>query len=107
MGRRCGLTALTPRGRQVASIARGISKGQRGIPIQRKARLSSQRIPSADQLGGGLAPLGFEGPGGLHVDDVTRPEFIDQWGTANVMNEFVATRSFNDPDRGVFAAPPM
>ena len=31
----------------------------------------------------------------------------DQWGTANPMNEFVARESFNDPDKGVFVAPPV
>lgn len=28
-------------------------------------------------------------------------------GTANSMNEFVAQRSFNDPDQGLFTAPPV
>ncbi len=28
-------------------------------------------------------------------------------GTANPMNELVAKESFNDPDRGVFVAPPV
>lgn len=41
------------------------------------------------------------------VYDVTVPRYIDQWGTANQMNEFVARQMFNDPDRGVFVAPPM
>ncbi|MGW3588058.1 VOC family protein [Streptomyces fungicidicus] len=41
------------------------------------------------------------------VYDVTKPDFIDQWGTANQMNEFVAKQQFNDPDRGVFVAPPL
>lgn len=31
----------------------------------------------------------------------------DQWGTANQMNEFVASKSFNEPDRGLFTAPPV
>ena len=31
----------------------------------------------------------------------------EQWGTANAMNEFVAQRSFNDPDKGLFVAPPV
>ncbi len=39
--------------------------------------------------------------------DITRPDFIDQWGTANMMNEFVAKQQFNDKDRGVFVAPPL
>ncbi|WP_219419840.1 VOC family protein [Pseudonocardia nigra] len=41
------------------------------------------------------------------VYDFTRPEVSDQWGTANAMNEFVASRSFNDPDKGLFVAPPV
>ncbi|TDQ65715.1 glyoxalase/bleomycin resistance protein/dioxygenase superfamily protein [Actinomycetospora succinea] len=39
--------------------------------------------------------------------DFTNPEVSDQWGTANPMSEFVAKKSFNDPDRGVFVAPPV
>jgi catechol 2,3-dioxygenase-like lactoylglutathione lyase family enzyme len=31
----------------------------------------------------------------------------DQWGTANPVNEFVAAKSFNDPDKGLFVAPPV
>ncbi|WP_026404482.1 VOC family protein [Actinomadura rifamycini] len=42
-----------------------------------------------------------------HVYDFSRPEVTDQWGTANPMNELVAKESFNDPDRGVFVAPPV
>jgi catechol 2,3-dioxygenase-like lactoylglutathione lyase family enzyme len=42
-----------------------------------------------------------------HVYDFTQPEVADQWGTANQMNEFVAKRSFNDPDKGLFDAPPV
>lgn len=41
------------------------------------------------------------------VYDVMKPDFIDQWGTANAMNEFVAKQQWNDPDRGVFVAPPL
>lgn len=41
------------------------------------------------------------------VYDVTTPDFIDQWGTANQMNEFVAKQMHNDPDRGLFVAPPL
>jgi catechol 2,3-dioxygenase-like lactoylglutathione lyase family enzyme len=41
------------------------------------------------------------------VYDFSRPEVTDQWGTANPMNELVARESFNDPDRGVFVAPPV
>ena len=42
-----------------------------------------------------------------HLYDFTKPEVSDQWGTANPMNELVAKESFNDPDRGVFVAPPV
>ncbi|MCD2191891.1 VOC family protein [Actinomycetospora endophytica] len=42
-----------------------------------------------------------------HLYDFTDPQVSDQWGTANPMSEFVATKSFNDPDRGVFVAPPV
>ncbi|GAA3732943.1 catechol 2,3-dioxygenase-like lactoylglutathione lyase family enzyme [Spinactinospora alkalitolerans] len=42
-----------------------------------------------------------------HVYDFSQPEVTDQWGTANPMDEFVAKESFNDPDRGVFVAPPV
>jgi catechol 2,3-dioxygenase-like lactoylglutathione lyase family enzyme len=39
--------------------------------------------------------------------DFSQPEVSDQWGTANAMNEFVARKSFNDPDKGLFVAPPV
>jgi catechol 2,3-dioxygenase-like lactoylglutathione lyase family enzyme len=42
-----------------------------------------------------------------HMYDFSQPEVSDQWGTANAMNEFVAQRSFNDPDAGLFVAPPI
>lgn len=42
-----------------------------------------------------------------HLYDFTQPEVSDQWGTANAMDEFVAAKSFNDPDKGLFIAPPM
>jgi catechol 2,3-dioxygenase-like lactoylglutathione lyase family enzyme len=42
-----------------------------------------------------------------HMYDFSDPEVSDQWGTANQMNEFVAQRSFNDPDKGLFLAPPV
>ena len=41
------------------------------------------------------------------IYDLHEPDKIDQWGTANPMTEFVAARSFNDPDRGLFIAPPV
>ena len=42
-----------------------------------------------------------------HVYDLSDPMVADQWGTANQMDETVAKRSFNDPDRGLFVAPPI
>jgi catechol 2,3-dioxygenase-like lactoylglutathione lyase family enzyme len=42
-----------------------------------------------------------------HIYDFSNPEVTDQWGTANPMSEFVAKQSFNDPDPGVFVAPPV
>jgi catechol 2,3-dioxygenase-like lactoylglutathione lyase family enzyme len=42
-----------------------------------------------------------------HLYDFTQPDVADQWGTANQMNEFVAKKSFNDPDKGLFVAPPV
>jgi catechol 2,3-dioxygenase-like lactoylglutathione lyase family enzyme len=42
-----------------------------------------------------------------HLYDFSDPEVTDQWGTANPMSEFVAKQSFNDPDRGIFVAPPV
>ncbi|MFF0267005.1 VOC family protein [Kribbella sp. NPDC004536] len=42
-----------------------------------------------------------------HLYDFADPDVSDQWGTANPMDEFVAKQSFNDPDRGVFVAPPV
>ena len=42
-----------------------------------------------------------------HLYDLSDPMVSDQWGTANPMNEFVAKQSFNDPDHGVFVAPPV
>jgi len=42
-----------------------------------------------------------------HIYDFSDPAVTDQWGTANPMSEFIAKRSFNDPDPGVFIAPPV
>jgi catechol 2,3-dioxygenase-like lactoylglutathione lyase family enzyme len=42
-----------------------------------------------------------------HIYDMHDDEVQDQWGTANPMNELVAKESFNDPDPGLFAAPPV
>lgn len=41
------------------------------------------------------------------IHDFTDPTVSDQWGTANAMDEFVASRSFNDADKGLFIAPPV
>jgi catechol 2,3-dioxygenase-like lactoylglutathione lyase family enzyme len=41
------------------------------------------------------------------VYDVTQPGVQDQWGIADPFSEIVAEASFNDPDRGVFVAPPV
>ncbi|HLL69475.1 MAG TPA: VOC family protein [Micromonosporaceae bacterium] len=42
-----------------------------------------------------------------HLYDFSDPMVSDQWGTADPMSEFIAKQSFNDPDRGVFVAPPV
>jgi catechol 2,3-dioxygenase-like lactoylglutathione lyase family enzyme len=42
-----------------------------------------------------------------HVYDMHDDTVQDQWGTANPMNELVARQSFNDPDPGLFTAPPV
>jgi catechol 2,3-dioxygenase-like lactoylglutathione lyase family enzyme len=42
-----------------------------------------------------------------HVYDMHDEQVQDQWGTANPMNELVAKESFNDPDPGLFTAPPI
>jgi len=42
-----------------------------------------------------------------HIYDVADPLTQDQWGTSNPMSELVAKESFNDPDRGLFVAPPV
>ncbi len=41
------------------------------------------------------------------VFDASDADVADQWGTANPMNELVASRQFNDPDPGLFVAPPI
>lgn len=41
------------------------------------------------------------------VYDVNDPHCQDQWGIADPMSEFIARDSFNDPDHGVFVAPPV
>jgi len=45
--------------------------------------------------------------GGHPLYDFSQPEVADQWGTANQINEFVARKSFNEPDPGLFTAPPV
>jgi catechol 2,3-dioxygenase-like lactoylglutathione lyase family enzyme len=42
-----------------------------------------------------------------HLYDISNPEIADQWGTANPMDDFVVSRMFNDPDKGLFIAPPV
>lgn len=42
-----------------------------------------------------------------HLYDTAKPETGDQWGTSNPMNEFVTREMFNDPDKGLFSAPPV
>lgn len=39
--------------------------------------------------------------------DITQVSTQDQWGTANLMSEFIAKESFNDVDKGLFVAPPV
>lgn len=39
--------------------------------------------------------------------DITQVSTQDQWGTANLMSEFIAKESFNDIDKGLFVAPPL
>jgi catechol 2,3-dioxygenase-like lactoylglutathione lyase family enzyme len=41
------------------------------------------------------------------VYDITDPMTQDQWGTSDPMSEIIARDSFNEPDRGVFVAPPV
>jgi catechol 2,3-dioxygenase-like lactoylglutathione lyase family enzyme len=42
-----------------------------------------------------------------HLYDFSNPEVSDQWGTANPIDELVAQKTFNDPDKGLFIAPPV
>ncbi|MBP1823295.1 VOC family protein [Mycobacterium sp. OAE908] len=42
-----------------------------------------------------------------HLYDFSNPEVSDQWGTANPIDELVAQKTFNDPDKGLFIAPPI
>lgn len=38
---------------------------------------------------------------------MTEPMVADQWGTANAMGPDIAQKSFNEPDKGLFLAPPV
>ncbi|KAE8765377.1 VOC family protein [Georgenia thermotolerans] len=42
-----------------------------------------------------------------HIFDVQEPETSDQWGTGGDMDEFITKEMFNDPDTGLFVAPPV
>lgn len=42
-----------------------------------------------------------------HVYDLEDPETSDQWGTAGQMDEDLASETRNEPDPGVFVAPPV
>ena len=42
-----------------------------------------------------------------HKYSITEPKVADQWGTANAMGPDVAQKSFNEPDHGLFVAPPV
>ncbi|RZK69622.1 MAG: oxidoreductase [Rhodococcus sp. (in: high G+C Gram-positive bacteria)] len=39
--------------------------------------------------------------------DTSEPETSDEWGTADSMNEWISKQMFNDPDKGLFQAPPV
>ncbi|MFI6309558.1 VOC family protein [Nocardia fusca] len=41
------------------------------------------------------------------IFDVTEPETSDVWGIAETADEWISKQMFNDPDKGVFVAPPM
>ena len=83
---------------QSAKAADRLDTYRRVLELQQKAfalkdpRLSRVRIPYE----GTTLPAYF-----------SQPEVADQWGTANAMNEFVAQKSFNDVDKGLFVAPPI
>jgi catechol 2,3-dioxygenase-like lactoylglutathione lyase family enzyme len=42
-----------------------------------------------------------------HKYSIAEPQVADQWGTANAMGPDVAQKSFNEPDQGLFVAPPV
>lgn len=41
------------------------------------------------------------------IFNVEEPETSDQWGTGGDMNEFITREMFNDPDKGLYVAPPL
>lgn len=41
------------------------------------------------------------------VFNVQEAETSDQWGTANEMDDFITREMFNDPDKGLYVAPPV
>ena len=43
----------------------------------------------------------------VSVYDIADPMTQDQWGTPTRCREIIARDSFNDPDKGVFVAPPV
>ena len=46
-------------------------------------------------------------PGTRSIFDAQEPETSDQWGTGGDMDEFITKEMFNDPDKGLFVAPPV
>ena len=71
-----------------------------------KHTLTTDNIPILTKLKSWK--YGFNSPFKAEVYFVSTRQFTDlKWGTANPMNEFVAKQSFNDPDRGLFVAPPV
>ncbi len=44
---------------------------------------------------------------GVAPFSIAEPMVADQWGTANPMGPDIAQKSFNEPDRGLFVAPPV
>jgi hypothetical protein len=42
-----------------------------------------------------------------HKYSLAEPTVADQWGTANSMSPEVAQKSTNEPDQGLFVAPPV
>jgi catechol 2,3-dioxygenase-like lactoylglutathione lyase family enzyme len=42
-----------------------------------------------------------------NIYNMAEPENEDDWGTANPYDDFVSSKMFNDPDEGLFVAPPV